>query len=66
MAAPQRPAAGPVARNSVSYKIHIRRRIKPIALAPALPRPALLFDYPIKPDPLILFHHQIARIIDIQ
>ena len=37
MAAPQRPAAGPVARNSVSYKIHIRRRIKPYALAPALP-----------------------------
>ena len=41
MAAPQRPAAGPVARNSVSYKIHIRRRIKPYALAPALgPLPA--------------------------
>ena len=57
MAAPQRPAAGPVARNSVSYKIHIRRRIKPIALAPALgiyPPGAVRLSYypgPINPVP---------------
>ena len=50
MAPPRRPAAGPVARNSVSYKIQIRASHQ-IALAlrstRTTPRGPALFDYPI-------------------
>ena len=49
MAPPRRPAAGPVARNSVSYKIQIRTsHHDQIALDPDYPNyPPALFDYPI-------------------
>ena len=66
-APPRRPAAGPVARNSVSYKIQIRashhRSNRTTDYTRTTPRRCSII---LLSDPLILFHHQIARIIDIQ
>ena len=63
MAPPRRPAAGPVARNSVSYKIQIRASHHDQIALPTTPRRCSII---LLSDPLILFHHQIARIVDIQ
>ena len=66
MAPPRRPAAGPVARNSVSYKIQIRASHHDQIALPTTRTTPRRCSIILLSDPLILFHHQIARIIDIQ